>query len=130
MIERARQLRKRIESLAETLDDENALKSVELFPAWKEDTAYEMGDRVRYNNVLYKCLIAHTAQSDWIPRDSVSLWARVLIPDPEIIPDWEQPESTNPYMKGDKVRHVGKVWVSDIDYNVFEPGVAGWSEVV
>lgn len=130
MIERARQLRKRVESLAETLDDENALKSVELFPAWKEDAAYEVDDRVRFSGILYKCLIAHTAQSDWNPQDSVSLWARVLIPDPEVIPDWEQPESTNPYMKGDKVRHIGKVWVSDIDYNVFEPGVAGWSEVI
>lgn len=130
MIERARQLRKRVESLAETLDDENALKSVELFPAWKEDAAYEVDDRVRFGGILYKCLIAHAAQSDWNPQDSVSLWARVLIPDPEVIPDWEQPESTNPYMKGDKVRHIGKVWVSDIDYNVFEPGVAGWSEVI
>lgn len=130
MIERARQLRKRVESLAETLDDENALKSVELFPAWKEDAAYEVDDRVRFSGILYKCLIAHTAQSDWNPQDSVSLWARVLIPDPEVIPDWEQPESTNPYMKGDKVRHIGKVWVSDMDYNVFEPGVAGWSEVI
>lgn len=130
MIERARQLRKMIESLAETLDDENALKSVELFPAWKEDDVYEVDDRVRYEGILYKCLIAHTAQSDWSPQDAVSLWARVLIPDPEVIPDWIQPESTNPYMMGDKVRHNGKVWISDIDYNVFEPGVAGWSEVV
>lgn len=132
MIERARKLRKTIESLAETLDDENALKSVELFSAWKEGTAYEVDDHVRYEGILYKCLIAHTAQSDWSPQDAVSLWARVLIPDPEVIPDWVQPESTNPYMKGDKVRHVGKIWVSDIDYNVYEPGVvgAGWSEVV
>lgn len=130
MIERARQLRKIIESLAETLDDESALKSVELFPVWKEDAVYEVDDRVRYEGILYKCLIAHTAQSDWSPQDAVSLWARVLIPDPEVIPDWVQPESTNPYMMGDKVRHNGKVWISDIDYNVYEPGVYGWSEVI
>lgn len=130
MIERARQLRKIIESLAETLDDENALKSVELFPAWKEDAVYEVDDRVRYEGILYKCLIAHTAQSDWSPQDAASLWARVLIPDPEVIPDWVQPESTNPYMMGDKVRHNEKIWISDIDYNTWEPGVYGWSEVV
>ncbi len=130
MIDRARQLRKTVESLAETLDDETALKSVELFPNWKADNPYIIGDRVRYDGILYKCLIDHTSQSDWIPKDSISLWARVLIPDPEVIPDWEQPGSTNPYMKGDKVRHNGKIWVSDIDYNVFEPGVAGWSEVI
>lgn len=128
MIERARQLRKMVESLAGTLDDENAFKSAELFPTWKTGTAYEVSDRVRYESILYKCLIAHTAQSDWSPKDAVSLWAKVLIPDPEVIPEWEQPGSTNPYMKGDKVRHNGKVWVSDIDYNVWEPGVAGWSE--
>ena len=39
---------------------------------------------------------------------------------------WEQPESTNPYMKGDKVTHAGKTWVSTIDNNVWEPGVYGW----
>lgn len=130
MIERARQLRKRVESLAETLDDDNALKSVELFPNWKADMQYNIGDRVRYDNVLYKCLIAHISQAGWIPTDAASLWARVLIPDPEVIPDWVQPESTNPYMKGDKVRHIGKVWVSDIDNNVWEPSVYGWSELI
>lgn len=130
MIERARQLRKRVESLAETLDDDNALKSVELFPNWKANTMYTIGDRVRYEGVLYRCLSTHLSQIDWIPSDAVSLWARVLIPDPEVIPDWVQPESTNPYMKGDKVRHNGKVWVSDIDNNVWEPSVYGWSELI
>lgn len=130
MIERrARQLRKVIESLSENLDDTAALTSVELFPAWSADTAYAIGDRVRYDGVLYKCLINHTSQSDWIPEDSISLWARVLIPDPEIIPDWVQPESTNPYMTGDKVRHNGSIWVSTIDFNVYEPGVYGWDVV-
>ena len=129
IIERARKLRLDIESMAKDLDDSKALKAVELFPNWKSGTAYEIGDRVRYEGILYKCLSPHTAQSDWIPKDSISLWARVLIPDPEVIPDWEQPESTNPYMKGDKVRHIGKVWVSDIDYNVFEPPTM-WSEVI
>ena len=38
----------------------------------------------------------------------------------------EQPDSTNPYSKGDKVTHNGKMWVSTIDNNVWEPGVYGW----
>ena len=53
----------------------------------------------------------------------------MLIPDPEVIPEWEQPGSTNPYMIGDKVRHNGKTWVSTIDNNVWEPGVYGWEVV-
>lgn len=129
IIERARQLRAVIESLAETLDDESAAESVELFPIWAADTDYAVGDRRRYEGLLYKCLQAHTSQETWNPADAPSLWAKVLVPDPEVIPEWEQPESTNPYMKGDKVRHNGKIWESNIDNNVWEPGVYGWDEV-
>ena len=100
----------------------------EMFPKWTT-RAYEIGERVRYDDILYKCIQAHPANSEWAPDTAVSLWARVLIPDPEVIPDWVQPGSTNPYMQGDKVRHAGKTWVSDIDYNVYEPGVYGWTEV-
>lgn len=130
IVDRARQLRTQVETMTDSLEDEDALKVVELFPKWAENTAYAIGDRVRYEGILYKCLIAHTSQFDWTPSDAVSLWARVLIPDPEVIPEWEQPESTNPYMKGDKVKHLNRTWVSDIDNNVWEPSVYGWSEVV
>ena len=66
----------------------------------------------------------------WYPTAAPSLWAKVLIPDENVIPEWEQPDSTNPYMKGDKVSHNGKHWTCDIDHNVYEPGVYGWSEVI
>lgn len=127
---KAMTLRALIEKSATSLDDEDALKGAELFPKWVTDKSYAIGDRVRHEGILYKCLIAHTSQSDWIPSDAVSLWARVLIPDPEVIPEWEQPDSTNPYMKGDKVKHLNRTWVSDIDDNVWEPSVYGWSEVI
>lgn len=123
------ELIKAVREWRETATDTEALDGIELFPVWKEDTAYEVGERKVYNGLLYKCLQAHTSQSSWTPIDAPSLWARVLIPDPETIPEWEQPESTNPYMKGDKVKHNSKIWVSDIDNNVWEPGVYGWSEV-
>lgn len=129
MIERARFLRKIIEGLSTNMTDENALEAKELFPSWEDGREYFVGDRVRYDDVLYKCLIGHTSQPDWTPDNSVSLWARVLIPDPEVIPEWVQPESTNPYMKGDKVTHNGKTWVCTIDNNVWEPGVYGWEEL-
>ena len=129
IVEKARKLRKQIESLAETLDDEKALEVSELFPTWSEATPYKIDERVRYNDVLYKCLISHTSQSDWAPDVAVSLWTKVLNPEPTVIPDWEQPSSTNPYMIGDKVKHNEKIWVSTVDYNVWEPGVFGWDEV-
>lgn len=130
IVDRARQLRTQVETMADSLEDEEALKVVELFPKWAENKVYAIGDKVRYEGILYKCLIAHTSQSDWIPSDAVSLWTKVLIPDPEVIPDWVQPESTNPYMKGDKVKHLNRVWISDIDNNVWEPSVYGWSEAM
>lgn len=129
MIELARKLRPYIEKAAVSLSDEDALEAVQLFPAWNSAATYAVGDRVRYNDILYSCLTAHTAQADWTPTAAPSLWAKVLIPDPNVIPEWEQPDSTNPYSAGDKVTHNGKTWVSDIDGNVWEPGVYGWTEV-
>lgn len=57
---------------------------------------------------IYKVLTAHTSQDTWTPPDAPSLFAKVLIPDSDTIPEWEQPDSTNPYSKGDKVTHNGK----------------------
>lgn len=109
--------------------DEQALAAPALYPTWRTDTVYEVGNRVLYDETLYKVLQAHTSQATWTPDVSASLFAKVLIPDPEVIPEWEQPNSTNPYMTGDKVTHNGKTWVSIVDNNVWEPGAYGWEEV-
>lgn len=128
LIELARKLRPLIEKAVISLDDTDAIDAVTLFPEWNEAAAYLIGDRVKYHNVLYKCLQNHTAQASWNPEAAPSLWAKVLIPDPEVIPDWEQPDSTNPYMKGDKVRFEGHIYESAIDNNIWSPGSypAGW----
>lgn len=55
--------------------------------------------------------------------------AKVLIPDDDVILQWEQPESTNPYKKGDKVLHKDATWISIIDDNIWEPGVYGWEQI-
>ena len=115
-----------INSLA--VDDNTALRMREFYPEWTTDTDYAAGFKVQYNGTLYKCLTAHTSQPDWTPDAAPSLWAKVLIPDPDTIPEWEQPGATNAYMAGDKVQHNGKTWVSDVDNNVWEPGVFGWVE--
>ena len=126
----ATQTRTAINALTANATDEVALQAVTLYDEWDGDSVeYKTGDRVRKNNILYKVLQDHTSQSDWIPDQAPSLFAKVLIPDASVIPEWEQPDSTNPYSKGDKVMHNGKTWVSDVDGNVWEPGVYGWSEV-
>ena len=116
--------------LREIATDEQALYVPALYPAWRPETEYQAGDRVLHGGVLYKVLQAHTSQETWKPDDAHSLFAKVLIPYSDVIPEWVQPDSTNAYMQGDKVTHNGKTWESDIDNNVWEPGVYGWSEVV
>lgn len=115
---------------AQSLTDEQALNVQAIYPTWNAGNVnYIAGYKVLYNNVLYKCLQEHNSQSDWTPDAAPSLWAKVLISDPEVIAEWEQPDSTNPYSKGDRVTHNGKTWESLVDNNVWEPGVYGWTEV-
>lgn len=129
-IELARKLRPYIEKAAASLSDEDALEVVELFPHWSDDLVeYKVDDRISYNGTLYKCLIAHTSQSSWTPLDSPSLWVRVDNPAEEW-PEWIQPlGSTDAYPMGAKVSHNEKHWISNVDGNVWEPGVYGWNEV-
>ena len=116
-------------TLREVATDEQALAAPALYPPWRSGVYYAAGIRVLYNGMLYKVLTAHTSQDDWTPDAAPSLFAKVLIPDETIIPEWQQPDSTNPYMKDDKVTHNGKTWASDVDNNVWEPGVYGWTEI-
>ena len=111
-----------------TVDDTTALRMVEFYPGWVSDTEYTAGYKVQHGGRLWRCLQAHTSQTGWEPENAPSLWAKVLIPDETVTPEWEQPDSTNAYAKGDKVTHNGKTWVSDVDGNVWEPGVYGWTE--
>lgn len=115
-------------TLRESATDEQALSVPVLYPAWRSGVDYAVGARVRYNGTLYRVLQAHSSQESWTPEAAPSLFARVLIPDPDTVPDWVQPDSTNAYSKGDRVRHNGKTWTSDIDGNIWEPGQYGWTE--
>lgn len=131
LIELATKLRTFIEKSAQSLEDADALEAVTLFPSWVANTAYTAGTKVRHGGVLYSVLQDHTSQTGWEPGVAPSLFAKVLIPDPSVIPEWEQPDSTNPYKKGDKVTYNGVVYESLIDNNVWSPSAypAGWRVV-
>lgn len=128
-LEEAKAIIDALVTLRNSAADEQALKASALYPKWKVGTDYQKDKRVLYNNILYKVLTDHTSQADWTPDAAPSLFAKVLIPDKNVIPEWEQPESTNPYSKGNKVTHNGKTWQSTIDGNVWKPGVYGWEEI-
>lgn len=123
---KAKQLRQLIEQLAVTLDDETALTGVELFPVWAIGKAYAVDDRVQHGGTLYKCVQAHTSQADWTPDATPALWVIVTV---EEWPEWVQPAgSHDSYVKDAKVTHNGERWISDVDSNVWEPGVYGWTK--
>jgi len=90
LLELAQKLRPYIEKAAISLSDEDALEAVNLFPNWTPDTdRYEKDARVNYEGILYKCLQTHIPQAAWTPTAAPSLWAKVLIPDSNVIPEWE-----------------------------------------
>lgn len=123
--------------------DEAAAGLTDYFPDWcGAGVPYKVGNRVQYNGVLYKVLQAHTSQSDWTPDVAVSLFARtdgVNVDDDgdgendnagtDSWPEWVQPTgATDAYPKDAQVSHNGKHWISDVDNNVWEPGVSQWTE--
>lgn len=119
-----------IDLAAQSLDDTKAVEAQCLYPDFAVGVPYTAGDRVVYDGKLYKVLQAHTSQTDWTPPAAPSLFAEVLPGQGGTgIGEWRQPDSTNPYKKGDKVTHNGKTWKSTVDDNVWEPGVHGWTEV-
>lgn len=121
----------------QTLSDEQALQVSSVFPLWQTDVDYDVNFKVRHNDILYKVLQSHHSQSDWTPDIAVSLFTRVLVGEvnPETgeieILEWVQPDSTNPYMIGDKVIYNEIVYESIIDNNIWSPEnyPAGWIKV-
>lgn len=117
------------------LDDETAMEIPDLYEAWEAGKAYEIGKVVKYGvnadgeTQLYSVLQAHTSQVNWLPDATPSLYKAIGFTDSGV-PIWTQPlGAVDAYAKGDVVSHKEKTWTSDIDANVYEPGVYGWSEV-
>lgn len=110
------------------IDPITAGEHTSMFAAWEPGIAYSVNNIRRYNDKLYKCIQAHTSQQSWTPDVSVSLWRNIADPAEEW-PEWSQPiGAADAYDNGAKVSHGGKHWISNVDGNVWEPGVYGWTE--
>ena len=123
-VEKARERITSLELDKETLQAELD-QLIATFKPWTVGESVVKGDIRQYENGLYEVIQNHTTQADWQPNVATSLW-RVYTPNEtlqgtEIIPDFVQPVSTNPYMTGDKVVFEGKVYESAIDDNVWSP---------
>ena len=119
--------------------------NTEGYPVWSMPSgahdAYNIGDIVEYNGVLYKSLIDGNVWSpDAYPQgweetdDSESPVAPPEEGDPDTplsYPDFVQPTGAHDaYKKGDVVRYNGKLYQSLIDANTYSPDAypQGWQE--
>ena len=125
----AKKYRVKIETAAAAVtEDAAALELIALFPLYTTGTAYAAGDRFQCAGKLYRVIQAHTSQADWFPPDLPALYTEISV---EEYPEWVQPTGAqDAYPLGAKVMHNGKRWTSDVDANVWEPGVYGWTEVI
>lgn len=132
----AHQLRRALELYAQTLTDESVMMEIpDMYPVWNGDNySYKAGVILGYGvnadgeTQLYTVLQDHTSQAEWTPDKAVSLYKAVGFTG-DGVPVWTQPlGASDAYAAGDKVSHKEKIWVSDVDGNVWEPGVYGWSE--
>ena len=118
------------------LPDKTKMEIPDLYEAWKAEKNYSIGTILKYGTnddgetQLYSVLQNHVSQFDWLPDTVPSLYKKIGF-DESGIQIWVQPlGATDAYAKGDIVMHNSKTWVSDIDANVYEPGVYGWSEKI
>lgn len=120
--------RRSIEAAAALQSDEAALENIYLYPEWKVGIDAVKDKRYRLGETLYKCLQNHTTQADWTPDVTPALWVVVSLDE---YPEWRQPTGAqDAYAKDAKVSHNDKHWISDVNGNVWEPGVYGWTESV
>lgn len=125
IIEQAQKIRQDMNTITAGLTDEQGLDLIALFEPWHTNTPYIVSDKRRHGNALYRCVQAHTSLSDWTPDATPALWTVVSVDE---WPEWVQPlGAQDAYARGDKVSHADKHWTSDVDSNVWEPGVYGWT---
>jgi len=59
------------------VDDNTALRMLEFYPEWAENTVCTVGFKVRYKGKLWRCIQAHTAIIGWEPDAAESLWEQI-----------------------------------------------------
>ena len=110
----------------------DALDNAGMFPVWADrvSTDVKVGEYLRHEDGLYRVKQAHKIQEHYPPSTATAaLYSKVTMPGD--IPDW----SPGSWAKDVKVKHNGKIWLSMVDTNTWEPGAAGvyeniWKEVI
>lgn len=117
---------------AANLTDDEAIQVADLYEEWKEKVKYPKDRILKYGvndkgeTQLYRVVVEHTSQTQYPPDTDITHYKKIGF-DEGGTPIWSQPlGGHDAYKKGDVVTHNGKIWVSTVDNNVWEPGVYGW----
>lgn len=108
-------------------DPAEALENQAIFPFWSgESVSVKAGEKYQaFDGLelkLFEVIQPHSTQEGWHPVDTPALWLRVALPD-QILP-WVQPTGAHDaYNIGDKVSYQGQNWESNVNANVYAPGV-------
>lgn len=138
ILEQAYLIREAMDVAGANLTDELALECVRLYKPWEVGRVVSVGEFLIYgvNSVgdpqLYKVVIEHTAQADWTPDTSPSLFTPIGL-DEDGYPVWSQPTGAHDaYNTGDIVNYNGVLYKSLIDGNTYSPETypAGWEVYV
>lgn len=124
---RARALRALIQRSGRELPDE-ALTGLPAgaFDPWRAGETYQPGQVVAHGQRLYRVIQGHDSQEDWPPDQTPALFGALGVPpdQPEAVPEWSQPYGAHDaYRAGDRVRYQNRIWRSQVDANIFAPGV-------
>ena len=131
----ARQIRRFFDIMGNQveLDDSTAMEIADLYEPWGPGKSYPVGKILKYGvneddeTQLYKVQQGHVSQADWLPDETPALYKKIGFDNG--IPIWTQPLGQHDaWMKDDRVSHNEKIWISEINYNIWEPGVYGWKE--
>lgn len=60
-----------------SVDDNTALRMMNFYPNWAENTAYSVGYKVQCNGKLWRATQAHTSVVTWEPLNAPSLWEQI-----------------------------------------------------
>lgn len=111
------------------IDDTTIMEHTELFPEWNEHWTGKSGSIVRLGEILYRAIHDVGAGQNTNPAETPAMWTCLGEAGAEF-PTWSQPIGVHDaYAQGDKVTFEDKHYVSEIDGNVWQPGVYGWAEM-
>lgn len=130
----AKQVNRALQMMAQNLNlpDTNAMEIADLYEEYVVGKTYPIGYIFKHGvnadgeTQLYSVLQEHTAQADWTPDTTPALYKPIGFTDAGV-PIWTQPlGAVDAYQRGDEVCWENAIWVSEIDNNVWQPGVYGW----